>query len=76
MLTPELQEIVNSVHLSDEKKEKVCLIKDINEAVLIYIGQQVTTQDFDMLYDRSLISLNAILRDLQAAIMKKLEPIL
>jgi hypothetical protein len=39
------------VELSDENKEKVCLIADINKANLILLGKNITAQEFDHLYD-------------------------
>lgn len=54
--------------LSDEKKTKVCIITDINKASRLLLARDIVTDEFDMLYDSNLHTLNEVLRRASEAI--------
>jgi len=61
--------------LSDEKKTKVCMITDINEANRLLLGRNIDTQEFDMLYDSDVYTLNEVLLRVREAIRFRMQVI-
>lgn len=55
---------------TDEATTKLCYIEDINKAQKYLIKRQITTEEFDFLYDQSLHTLEGILLGFEITIMQ------
>jgi len=48
-----------------ELKTKVTLIEDINKGINFLFGRNITAEEFDIIYDMSIIELELMFEDLQ-----------
>lgn len=47
------------------RSTKVTLIEDINKSILFLFGRNITAQEFDTIYDMSIIELEIMFEDIQ-----------
>jgi hypothetical protein len=50
---------------SQEVKTKVTLIEDINKGINFLFGRNITVEEFDTIYDMSVLELELMFEDLQ-----------
>ena len=50
---------------SQEVKTKVTLIEDINKGINFLFGRNITVEEFDTIYDMSVLELEIMFEDLQ-----------